>query len=723
MIIKDDRDATTRAKDTFSRWERAMYGGHTRYIENAKTQERYFKTQQWTQDELDTLATQLRPALTLNHIYSAVQIALGIASKREMSVRYLPVGPDDDQMAKLLSRIAHQILDKHQYPRLERQMLMDSLVLDGRGYLDVGLNYDNNTYGEVALKVLDPLSVVPDPDAIDEDPDSWTEVFIFNSLTLDQITEMYGKDRAMEAKDGGVQEIYASQMSSVAAAVDLNQAFGGNRVFREANSSLFGESREERENRVRGYRVIERQWRCFKDCYVAIHPVYGDRYPVPISYGTERDIVIGGEKVSDAELWAYTRGLVLEKQHKRMVRKTTVCGHVLLADEWSKLGDKFSVIPLFPTYRRGEPVGLIRSMLSPQDLLNKSVSQMLHDVNLTANSGWLVPRGSLMNITVDELEQMGSRPGTVIEYNPEAAQGYKPEKIMPNQVPTGLASIADIARLQLKEISGIGDNARGMAGERASGSAIGESIQATSLSLQSHVHALRNTREHLGRLLLHCIRNHYTQHRIIAVAGEDDPTGTREQIELNQMGAQRIVNDPTIGQYDLRIGDIPARDTYDQGAFSQLMELANAGIPIPPWRLIQLSSLPQREELAEEMKKQAGMAEPSEEEMALMQQQSQIELESAKLALDKAAAEVHKVEAEAALAEQKGTLASQETAMQLQKIRKEYDLSARNLKTRMAMSNISAERQRETAIIQQQGKIAVEAMKLTSKRNGDRNNV
>ena len=465
--------------------------------------------------------------------------------------------------------------------------------------------------------------------------------------------------------------------------------------------------------------MIERQWRCNRVVETATHPIYGDTFDVPMGLNSKKTLDVGGgQMASEVEVWAAGHGLVLETSTRRRVRVTTSSGNVLLGDEWSDLGDMFNVIPYFPSFRRGEPVGIVRSMLSPQDLLNKSVSQLLHDINLTANSGWFVPDGSLVDMTVDELERKGAKPGLVVSYNANTMTGAKPEKIQPNAVPPGLMAVTQVALSSLKETSGVGDAIRGLSGPSASGAAIGESIQASTIALRPHSVALKHVRERLGRILLWCMQHYYTQHRILSVAQKDDQLDRREEIAVNRWdeAASRIVNDLTIGKYDLRVGDIPGRDTYDQVAFAQMMEMVNAGIPIPPWELVKASNLPNREQMAEDIRKQAGMGEPSPEELELMQQQAQIEMKMAMAELEKKQAEVAKVEAETALANAKAERTDADVPLELEQIRKEYALLKQNLDIRMRMSLLSAQRQQESTRMQQEGKIGVEAMRLSVQR-------
>ena len=79
-------------------------------------------------------------------------------------------------------------------------------------------------------------------------------------------------------------------------------------------------------------------------------------------------------------------------------------------------------------------------------------SQMLHIVNTTANSGWIYEEGSLLNMTTEELEERGAETGLVMAVK---RGSDRPEKIMANQIPTGLDRLASRAQANVAGIAGV----------------------------------------------------------------------------------------------------------------------------------------------------------------------------------------------------------------------------------------------------------------------------
>ena len=60
-------------------------------------------------------------------------------------------------------------------------------IVQQRGYIDVRMDYEGNDLGEIALRVVDPLDGIPDPDATDYDPDHWHDWHEARWMTASQI--------------------------------------------------------------------------------------------------------------------------------------------------------------------------------------------------------------------------------------------------------------------------------------------------------------------------------------------------------------------------------------------------------------------------------------------------------------------------------------------------------------------------------------------------------
>ena len=341
-------------------------------------------------------------------------------------------------------------------------------------------------------------------------------------------------------------------------------------------------------------------------------------------------------------------GLEVVTKTVRKIRWTTSCDDVLLFDDWSPYNN-LTIVPYFPYFRRGRTVGIVESMISPQELYNKVRSQMLHIVNTTANSGWKVRQNSLRNMSIEELAQRGADTGLVLELNDPSDA----EKIQPNPIPTGLDRIAFEADEDMKNISGVSDAIRGFARADVAARAIEAQQQTGSLNFAKPIDNLAQTRRILAKVILDLVQTYYTEERVIQITG-DSLTAESQDITVNQAAlveqedgsvTEEIVNDLTLGEYSVRVSSTPHRDSLGQSAFQQMLEMRREGIPIPDDALVEASELPRKIEVAKRIKELQGGGEVTPEQQEL----AQLEVEAKRAEVDKLKAEAQEMTSKAQL--------------------------------------------------------------------------
>jgi hypothetical protein len=269
---------------------------------------------------------------------------------------------------------------------------------------------------------------------------------------------------------------------------------------------------------------------------------------------------------------------------------------VVLHDDWSPY-KHFTVVPYFPHFRRGTTIGLVENLTGPQEVLNKVTSQELHIVNTTANSGWKVKAGALVNMTVEELEEKGAQTGLVVEVTETDAI----EKIQPNQVPQGLDRVSYKAEESIKTISGVSDSMQGFDREDVAAKAIEKKRQAGSTNLAKPLDNLTRSDYILARNVLDLVQTFYTEERILTIT-HDQVTGETENFTINQVTPEgTVVNDLTIGEYGVVVTSVPVRETLEDSQFEQAVALREMGVQIPDAVLIDASRLMNKKDIIRQL--------------------------------------------------------------------------------------------------------------------------
>ena len=683
------------ATNQFERYERARDNGHLDYIETAKKCDAFYRGNQWDPADVASLDDEGRPALTINTVLPTVNAVLGEQRTRRADVNFKPKGGGTQQVADVLTKLYMQISDNNKLDWLESTVFADGLIQD-RGYFDVRIDFTDHIQGEVRISTKDPLDILIDPDAKEYDPKTWNEIFETKWMSLDEIEEQYGVDKADRLR---VAAEYGNTMGQDSVEYEETR-YGDTYTGVEYNQ---GSTTNPEENRqVRAVRVVERQYYQLKDCMYYVDRVTGDMRPIPGNWGKRK-----------REKFADDFGLDILTRKDRKVRWTVTADKVVLHDDWSPY-DCFTIVPFFPYWRRGRPFGMVRNLISPQEQLNKISSQELHIVNTTANSGWIVETGSLNGMTADDLEEHGAETGLVLEYNRGSSP---PAKIPPNQIPTGLDRISQKAAANIKQISGISDAMLGTDSPEVSGVAIQAKQNRGALMIQVPLDNLQKTRQYLAEHILRVVQQYYTEERLIQITDESSPMKTQIPLRINEMSPEGfVINDLTIGEYSVVIGTMPTRDNYDEVQFAEAIALRQAGVPIPDDLIVDYSHLAKKGEIAQRIRQMQGMEPMSEEQAEVAAFQAQAEIQKIQLELAKMEAEVQNLQAQSQLNMAKAQETAADPQIKVAEIQSKMSMKQQELALRQELSRLTNDMRQGQTETQAAAKIATAAVKPSGGR-------
>jgi hypothetical protein len=682
----------TLAKRQWEAYTRARDHGHLDYVEIAQQCDAFYRGEQWDEADISALDDQGRPALTINTILPTVNTVLGEQSTRRADVQFKPRGNGNQEIADVLTKLYMQIGDNNKLEWLESQVFADGLIQD-RGWFDVRIDFDDHINGEVRVTTKDPLDIIIDPDAKEYDPRTWNEIFETKWMSLEEIEEIYGEAQADKLR----------MIAEVGTTLGADSMEYEEKTYGDTDRDNFHgndyPNNPEDARALRSIRVVERQHYKLKDCMFYVDPVTGDQRPVPFDWTKKK-----------RESFADDYGLYIVEKKKRVVRWTVTADTVVLHDEWSPY-DHFTLVPYFPYWRRGKPFGMVRNLISPQEQLNKISSQELHIVNTTANSGWIVESGSLTGMTADDLEEHGAETGLVLEFNRGSTP---PGKIPPNQIPTGLDRIAQKAAQNIKTISGISDAMLGTDGAEVSGIAIQAKQNRGVLMIQVPLDNLKKTRQYLAEKVLNLVQRYYTEERVIQITDESNPFKPREPMAVNQVTPEgQIINDLTIGEYDVVIATAPSRDNFDEVQFAEAIQLRQAGVPIPDDLIVEYSHLARKANIAQRIRQMQGTEPPTPEQAQLAQFEMESRIRSTQLEIAKLEAEVQNLQSSAQLNMAKAQGEAADPQLKVAELQSKIQMKQEELELRERLSGMTNEVRRGQTETQAAAKLATAAMKPT----------
>lgn len=606
---------TYKAQEQWNRYTYCRDTGHMLYVEKANRCGAYVRGDQWEAEDLARLRAARRPALTLNKTLITLESILGeqIDTRSEIAFKGRYGAPPENP--DILTKVFRFISDTNQLNWVRSDVFCDGAITS-RGYYDVRMNFDNSTTGDVAISVLNPKNVIPDPDATEYDPDKWADVMVTTWMSPDDVKLLYNAEDA-EALKIRTESSWAYGFDSID---NQRDRFGGATT---TGNLLTPDTR----NVSRIIRVIDRQHRVMAKMKFFVNPKTGDRMQIPGAWTREHIAAV-----------VQQTGVIVTEDFAKRIRWTVTADEYVLHDDWSPY-KHFTVVPYFPFFWYGRTVGLVENLIDPQNLLNKTTSAELHVVGTSANSGWKIKSGALVNMDAEDLEEKGAQTGLVLEVNGDPDKDAV--KIEPNQIPQGLDRLSMKAEQYIQSISGRGNSQLGLARADVAGKAIDENIKASDVTLRKSFDNLERTDWILARNVLDLVQEYFTDPRIMNVT-HNGLAGDVDTIHVNVGdGSGKILNDLTLGTYDVVVVSSPAKRTLEESQFEQAVGLRELGIRIPDEFMIMNSNLMGKTDLVKAMRAAAESPEA--------QAEQKIQLLTAQLQLAELKAQTSKEEADAVL--------------------------------------------------------------------------
>lgn len=361
------------------------------------------------------------------------------------------------------------------------------------------------------------------------------------------------------------------------------------------------------------------------------------------------------------------KGYPFEKT--REVDAFEVCRYLLSGHAVLEGPEKFpsKYIPIVPCFGpeewiddRVRHVSLIRYAKDPMRMYNFWQSTIAEKIALAPKSPWLVTPNMIAG-----LELFWNRANVsndpYLPYNPDG--GARPTREAPAMVNAAEIQQSAQAIDDLKATMGMYDASLGAQGNETSGRAIiarqKEGDNATFAWIDNLARSIQQT----GRILVDLIPKIYDTQRVVRILGED---GSQEMTPINWVEGMEIVNDITVGKYDVEISVGPSyRSRRIESAESMLafVQALPQAAEVSADLIARAMDWPGAEEIAERLKKALppGMVDkdvPPEDQQAIQEQQQEedqianaammLDIQTKEAELAKAQAEVEKVHAEAA---------------------------------------------------------------------------
>jgi hypothetical protein len=290
--------------------------------------------------------------------------------------------------------------------------------------------------------------------------------------------------------------------------------------------------------------------------------VYKDEAPSPEILASAGIMVVGERDTMRKQIkWCKLTGLeILEER------------------DWS--GRYIPVVPVYgqqlTVEDKRKKYGLVRNAKDAQRMYNYWQTSLTESIALAPKAKWLLAEGQDEGHE-NEWAQANIKSMPVLRYKQTDINGKEapaPQRLQPEPPPAGVIAAAMSIDKDLQSVVGIFDPSQLPQGNM-SGKAIRGQQQQQDMTNFHYYDNLVRSMKHTGRIILDLIPKIYDRERVLRIIGYD---GKPEMVTLNQrtqdeMGVEKVLNDVTVGEYDVYMDTGPGYQSKRQEAVEAMMPM------------------------------------------------------------------------------------------------------------------------------------------------------
>lgn len=568
---------------------------------------------QWTDEDLQILQDQMRPAITFNRIGPFIDAVGGMEINNRQETRYAPRTVGDSGVDDLLTGAAQWVRQECDAEDEETEAFLD-VVKCGLGCTHTHMDYDDNPDGIPIIDRVNPLEMMPDAGAVKQNYSDGRHVMRIKDIPIDDALNL-----DLDADEDDLDADWARDQPDEARTPHNARLAPYYRV------DQAGRIDHERDI----VRMVEVEWWQFMPAWRVLDPQ------------SQRWVLLDEGKAMRWAMACRMAGIRAEmkKDKKKKYFKAIVGKRVLKVMDGAGVG---GFEHKFITGKRDQMKGIwygpVRAMRDPQLWANKWLSQGLHILNSNAKGGLLAETDAFADI--DQARDSWAEADSIVELNPGGLDKVKSKD--PPAFPPQLNTMMEMASAAIPQVSGINMEMLGQSTSTAPQVALleqGRKQQGMNI-LAGLFNAKRRYQKEQGRLLLWMIQTYIADGRLIRIGGPENAKYVP------------LVHTPGLAEYDVIVDDAPTSTNMKERVWGALMQMFPIlkGMQIPPQFYVNaLKYAPVPESFIEESQKILSQPPPPNPAMQGKEAESQAKVALMGAQTQKAQADTHKVATEAGL--------------------------------------------------------------------------
>lgn len=482
---------------------------------------------QWPVEIQNSRTLEARPCLTINKIDPYVrQVTNNIRQQRPRIKCHGMNTQSDEKLAQIITGITRHIEVQSDADQAYDHAV-DFAVRMGWGYWRIITDYvkDDSFDQEIFIKqITNPFTVYFDPNSVMPDGSDAEKCLITEVISKDVFRKMYPN-----ADDGGFYQ--------------------------------------------RGTGDSDAEWVMREDIRIAEY-FYTKRIK------TKLYLLADGSKVYKDDFKGDESEIVGERETiKKEIHWCKLTGMEIL-EEGIWAGKYIPVVPVYGQQliveNKRKKFGLVRMAKDPQRMYNFWTTSFTESVALAPKAKWMMAEGQDEGHET-EWANANVQAYPLLRYKQRDIEGKDappPQRLQPEPPPDGIITALGSVNQDLMAVLGIYDPSQLNQGN-ISGKAINGQQQQADMSNFHFYDNLTRSIRWTGKIILDLIPKIYDSERVLRIIGED---GKPDLITINQkttdeIGVERVLNDVTIGEYDVVMETGPGFNSKRQEAVASMMPL------------------------------------------------------------------------------------------------------------------------------------------------------
>ena len=265
-----------------------------------------------------------------------------------------------------------------------------------------------------------------------------------------------------------------------------------------------------------------------------------------------------------------------ERDSFRKAVKWIKCTAMEVLEEKTWAGKYIPVVPCYGAQviidDKRKKYGLVRFAKDPQRMYNFWRTSMTESVALAPKAKWLLAEGQDEGHE-NEWAMANIKSTPVLRYKQKDIEGQPapaPQRLQPEPPPTGIMEAAGAISADLQMVLGVLDPNQLPSGNISGKALQGQQNQVDLSNFHFYDNMTRSIRQ-TGKIILDLIPKIYDTERVMRIIGSD---GQPDMTTINQANAiGEVLNDVTVGEYDVVMDTGPGFQTKRQQAVESMMPL------------------------------------------------------------------------------------------------------------------------------------------------------